>query len=171
MRLNVAVSGFGQLDLWRIAGKGPYEDGEQYVDAVADLQPTTDGVRATVHDTEPYQVSLGWADGSLTGDCSCPHGREGMFCKHCVAVGLSWIDGDFDSDFDDGDSDFDSDFDDGDFDDEPGATLSTDDLRAYVASLDHGNLVNLLCEHAADDGALHQRLSMLATRNHVVPDV
>lgn len=146
MRLNVAVSGFGQLDLWRIAGKGPYEQGEQFVDAVADLQPTTDGVRATVHDSEPYQVSLGWADGQLTGDCSCPYGREGTFCKHCVAVGLSWID-----------------------DAELGPP-SAEELREYLTSLDHDRLVDLLCEHAEDDETLYRRLSLLAAGDRAVPD-
>ncbi|WP_248963892.1 SWIM zinc finger family protein [Sphaerisporangium perillae] len=27
----------------------------------------------------------------LDGQCSCPYGADGMFCKHCVAVGLAWL--------------------------------------------------------------------------------
>lgn len=48
-------------------------------------------VTAIVHGTDVYQVRLKFddkrADG-LRGDCSCPFGAEGNFCKHCVATGL-----------------------------------------------------------------------------------
>jgi uncharacterized Zn finger protein len=138
------VNGFGQLDLWRLAGKSSYERGEGYVEAVVDLRPTADGVRATVHGYEPYRVSLSWADGRLVGDCSCPYGAEGAFCEHCVAVGLNWIDGDTG---------------------EQPTAPSADELREYVQSLDHGTLVDLLCEQAADDEVLHQRLSLQAARD------
>ncbi|WP_146108833.1 SWIM zinc finger family protein [Chromatium okenii] len=26
-------------------------------------------------------------------DCTCPHADDGNFCKHCVAVGLTWLTG------------------------------------------------------------------------------
>lgn len=133
------MSGFGQLDLWRLAGKKSYERGEQYVDAVTDLRWTANGVWATVHGTEPYRVRLSWADGQLAGACSCPHGEGGNFCKHCVAVGLTWIDG---AESDD-------------------ASLpAPDELRAYLESLDHQTLVELLHEHASTDEALAYVLSL-----------
>jgi uncharacterized Zn finger protein len=79
---------FGQLDLWRLAGKRSFDRGERYVDAVSDLRDVGGGVVATVQGTEPYQVRLTWTEPGLIGDCSCPFGQDGEFCKHCVAVGL-----------------------------------------------------------------------------------
>jgi uncharacterized Zn finger protein len=97
---------FGQLELWRLAGKRSYERGEHYVDAVGDLYEVPDGVVAKVQGSELYEVRLSWAAPGLTGECSCPFGQEGEFCKHCVAVGLAIVDAadDYD-DYADGDGD------------------------------------------------------------------
>lgn len=41
--------------------------------------------------TATYEVSI-WATGDRLGyACSCPAGREGEFCKHCVAVAVAWV--------------------------------------------------------------------------------
>jgi uncharacterized Zn finger protein len=138
---------FGQLDLWRLAGKRSYERGEQYVDAVADLRHLTDGAVATVHGSEPYQVRLSWTTAGLTGDCSCPYAQEeGEFCKHCVAVGLVLIDAAED-----------------DADDDAGP--GDDALRAYLGSLEHAELVDLLCDQAALDDGLDRMLRLRASRD------
>lgn len=49
-------------------------------------------VRATVAGREPYGVRLDLDEDeeALTGDCSCPMGAEGAFCKHCIAVAIVW---------------------------------------------------------------------------------
>ncbi|WP_328739149.1 SWIM zinc finger family protein [Streptomyces erythrochromogenes] len=44
---------------------------------------------ASVDGTEIYEVELTEHEDGLTGCCDCPYGREGNFCKHCVAVGLT----------------------------------------------------------------------------------
>lgn len=165
------VSGFGQLDLWRLAGKSCYERGEQYLDAVADLRPVVDGVRATVYGTQPYDVLLSWADGALTGSCTCPHSIQGAFCKHCVAVGLSWIEDD-EASLDAGPDDAD-DTDGADAADAIAATdvLTDDDLLDYLESLDHRTLVQLLYEATADNEALLRTLSLRAARDREKPDV
>jgi hypothetical protein len=31
------------------------------------------------------------SDGELEYECNCPVGDEGTFCKHAVAVALSWL--------------------------------------------------------------------------------
>jgi uncharacterized Zn finger protein len=49
-------------------------------------------VTATVYGTDEYRVRLTFSDeraGGVRGDCSCPFGAEGNFCKHCVATGLA----------------------------------------------------------------------------------
>jgi uncharacterized Zn finger protein len=159
--LDVPVAGFGQSDLWQLAGQRSYERGEQYIGAVMDLRDVHDGVRATVQGSEPYQVQLSWANGELIGDCSCPMGSEGVFCKHCVAVGLVLVD---EAESGDGDED-------GVVDGESDAPLSEDDLRDYVESLDHGALVDLLCEHAASDDTLHLKLVLRAAGDRDNPDL
>jgi uncharacterized Zn finger protein len=41
--------------------------------------------------TASYEVSI-WVTGDRLGyACSCPAGREGDFCKHCVAIALAWV--------------------------------------------------------------------------------
>jgi uncharacterized Zn finger protein len=143
---------FGQLDLWRLAGKRSYERGEQYVDAVGELHDVPDGVVANVQGTELYEVRLTWAAPGLAGECTCPFGEEGEFCKHCVAVGLAVIDAAEDY-ADDNDPD--------------GAAAGEatadhqaagDELRRYLDSLDHAALVELLCTRAAQDADLARAL-------------
>lgn len=147
------MAGFGQSDLWQLAGQGSYERGEQYVDAVLDLRDVPGGVRANVQGSQLYQVQLSWAGGNLVGDCSCPEGSDGAFCEHCVAVGLVLID-----EAESGD----------DIVLEP---LSEDDLRGYLESLDHEALVDLLCEHAESDDSLHLKLALRVSGDREDPDV
>lgn len=48
-------------------------------------------VKAEVTGSEVYDVKL-WLDADeLNHDCTCPHHDDGYFCKHCVAVGLAWL--------------------------------------------------------------------------------
>jgi uncharacterized Zn finger protein len=81
------VERFGRAQLRRLAGPASFERGLDYVDAVKSVRPLPDGVVATVEGTDEYRVLLRQRDG-LSGECTCPYGLEGNFCKHCVAVGL-----------------------------------------------------------------------------------
>jgi uncharacterized Zn finger protein len=135
---------FGQLDLWRLAGKRSYERGEQYVDAVGELRDVPDGVAANVQGTELYEVRLTWAAPGLAGECTCPFGEEGEFCKHCVAVGLAVIDAA------------------GDEVDDDDAGGDGDEVRRYLDSLDRAALVELLCTRAAQDADLARALRLRA---------
>jgi uncharacterized Zn finger protein len=88
-----ATPGFTRADLDRLAEGKSFQRGIGYVGMVDDLDVTASQIRATVYGTHDYAVSLTWGDQGLSGTCSCPHGREGFFCKHCVAVGLSVLEG------------------------------------------------------------------------------
>jgi hypothetical protein len=46
-----------------------------------------------------------------------------------------------------------------------GAGPPPGDLRGYLASLEHETLVDLLCDQAAQDDALHRTLSLRAARD------
>jgi uncharacterized Zn finger protein len=82
-----------------LAGDKVFARGQAYAagGAVQDLDhlPATPdhllGVSATVHGSEPYQSEIWWLpDDDLGGDCDCPHGQDGFFCKHQVALALVW---------------------------------------------------------------------------------
>jgi len=38
-----------------------------------------------------YEVELKWNGSALRHKCDCPLGEDNAFCKHCVAVGLYWL--------------------------------------------------------------------------------
>ena len=79
---------FSEVDLRVAAGPQSFARGRKIVDAVSSVRTTADGVRAVVHGSADYDVFLGPASPGLIGECSCPVGADGRFCKHCVAVGL-----------------------------------------------------------------------------------
>lgn len=80
--------------LRQLAGSRSFSDGEIYAaqGMVSHLLADEHTIVANVQGTQRYQVRLK-ADsaGKLVGQCSCPYGVEGNFCKHCVAVGLAWL--------------------------------------------------------------------------------
>ena len=82
-----------RADLLEAAGPVYFGRGEEYFDrgAVEAVRERNGVVRATVRGTQPYKTSLKFGDGEVDGQCSCPLGREGEFCKHLVATGLAWM--------------------------------------------------------------------------------
>lgn len=129
--------------LRRQAGRTFFERGEEYAEigAVGALQWDESSVRAGVQGTERYRVRLEAAGAKLVGTCSCPVGRDGFFCKHCVAVGLAWLSRSPDLDG-------------------PSAPTRSE-LHDRLAVLGADALAGLLVEHALDDERLHARLLAL----------
>ncbi|HEY2488371.1 MAG TPA: SWIM zinc finger family protein, partial [Streptosporangiaceae bacterium] len=82
------LPGFTEADLRRLAGNRSFERGVDYLDLVTDLDVAANEITATVRGSYDYAVLLETDSGRLSGDCSCPYGQEGNFCKHLVAVGL-----------------------------------------------------------------------------------
>lgn len=79
--------------LRRIAGTRSFERGKDYFahGAVRGLVEHEGTVTATVDGSRRYRVKL-WADeGTVDYSCTCPVGGDGGFCKHCVAVGLAFL--------------------------------------------------------------------------------
>ncbi|MBB4910348.1 SWIM zinc finger family protein [Actinophytocola algeriensis] len=127
---------FTEDDLRATAGDGSFRRGRDYVDAVGDLQPTALGVRAAVRGKDVYEVWLGRGNAALVGECGCPFGVEGNFCKHCVAVGLVLL--------------------------ASGEQVPEVDLGTYLRSLDQRELVELVLEQAKRDPALYRQLMLRA---------
>ena len=82
---------FSDRHIRSIAAPGSYDRGREYLNAVTNLKLTTGHAIATVRGSALYTVKL-TTEPALTGACDCPHGAEGNFCKHCVAVALTLLD-------------------------------------------------------------------------------
>lgn len=145
------VTWFNDGDLRRLAGARSYERAAGYVGAISGLEELPDGVLAVVHGSEAYQVRLFERGGELAGQCSCPYGRDGAFCKHCVAVGFALL----------SDAAAGAAF-------EPAPRMGGEGprakagLRTYLLSLEPVELVDLLVNFAADNPTVHRRLSLRA---------
>lgn len=77
-----------RADVRRAAGRKSFDRAQDYLAEVADLEITAAEITATVRGQRVYDVRLQPATHGLAGTCSCPQGQEGLFCKHCAAVGL-----------------------------------------------------------------------------------
>lgn len=117
-----------------------YERGLAYLEAgrVGPLRASAGRVGATVQGSEDYLVELRVKGERLRFSCSCPVGREGAFCKHCVAVALAWL-----REHDD-------------------SAPTLDDARAHLDTLPQSELVELLIDHAHDNEALARKLLLRA---------
>ncbi|OLF16069.1 SWIM zinc finger family protein [Actinophytocola xanthii] len=137
---------FTERDLRAAAGDTSFARGREYVAAVGDVQPTALGVSACVRGGDSYRVWLGRDGERLVGECECPFGADGNFCKHCVAVGLVLLD--------------------------EGAPGSAEpDLASYLRTLDHAELVELLLAQAERDTTLYRRLTLRAVGTTGAPQV
>src|SRR5580692_9032287 len=77
-----------RADVQRAAGRKSFDRALDYLGEVADLEITPAEITATVRGGRAYDVRLRPGPRGLAGTCSCPQGQEGLFCKHCAAVGL-----------------------------------------------------------------------------------
>lgn len=134
-----------------LAGERYFARGEAYFNEgrVRGLTEYKGKVAAKVAGTEDYRVKL-WADGDDIGySCSCPLGDDEEFCKHCVAVGLAWIEevgGKSKS----------------------GAALKSaatmDDVRVFLERQDKNKLVEILLNEAMESDSLRERLFLETAR-------
>ena len=76
------------------AGGRSYSRGEEYFQdgAVHHLYCDGEQLTADVHGTHVYHARITNDDGFLEGECNCPFGQDGNFCKHLVALGLAYLD-------------------------------------------------------------------------------
>jgi len=127
-----------------LAGKRYFERGEGYHRGghVYSLVEHDGVIVAKVAGTEEYRVSL-WAEDGLAYSCDCPLGMDGAFCKHCVAVGLAWLE------------------EGGEVSEEP---VTMDDVREYLEGREKDELVGIVMEQAMEDERLRERLLLRAVR-------
>lgn len=137
--------------LRQMAGSRSFERGEEYFTSgqVLSLTEYEGTIAARVLGAHEYRVKL-WVEGDGLGySCTCPVGDDGAFCKHCVAVGLTWLAEATDKQ-------------------KPGkarkSTTTMKDVEAYLERQDKDTLVRMLMEQAMDDDRLRERLLMKTAR-------
>jgi uncharacterized Zn finger protein len=137
--------------LRRMAGARSFERGEAYVaeGRVGDLVEHEGRITARVAGTDTYRVALRSRHRDPDYSCTCPVGRDGAFCKHCVAVGLAWLNQRRTRPRQSRNA--------------PRA-VTMDQMRAHLQTWEHERLVDLLIELAVDDDDLRRRLVMEAAK-------
>jgi uncharacterized Zn finger protein len=124
--------------LLRLAGPRAFVRGEAYLaeGRVRSLHEDGSVLAGVVEGSEAYRVEVRRGSGGrsqLIASCTCPHGADGRFCKHAVAVALAGLQEREES--------------------EEGG------LRGWLERQRHGALVELLMEAAQADPALAARLA------------
>lgn len=126
------------------AGSAAFGRGIGYFQSgfVGALRVHKHGVQAKVSGQRQYQVRLTWSDG-FDYHCNCPMGVQGDCCKHCVAVGLAWLDRDAESD----------------------STVESEDerIRNWLESRKKQQLISMIMEASESDDQLFKRLSLMAS--------
>jgi len=138
-------------NLRRMAGAVSFERGEDYflngqVKALAEHEGT---ITAKVQGTRPYRVELWIEEEDLEYSCTCPMGADGEFCKHCVGVGLAWLEAGQAKSPEQAKA-------------QQGVTM--DDVRAYLLGQDKNALVEMLVNRAIEDDRLRQSLFIKAAK-------
>lgn len=140
--------------LFDLAGARYFQRGDRYVEEgrVGPIRESEFAIEGIVEGERTYGVRI-WIEGSrIVAACSCPVGETGAFCKHCVALALSWLR-------------------------RPGAgspllalgrpqvraaVEPVDSIRPFLESLDRDALVELVGVEAGRDTALSERLRLRA---------
>ncbi len=133
-----------------LAGEQYFERGEDYHRGghVRALVEHDGAIVAKVLGTYEYRVRFWVEDDEFAYSCDCPLGVDGEFCKHCVAVGLTWLEGEA-----------------GHEPSEEGAKpVTMDNVRAYLDEQDKDVLVRIVMEQAMEDERLRERLLLRAVR-------
>ena len=108
-----------------------------------------------VRGTRTYKVKLWVEDGELDGECDCPMGDAGVFCKHCVALGLTYLEGSVaPADGDSCERKVKK--------SKPAITLG--DVRRYLSQQEKDVLVEIIAEQLTKDDQLRNRLMMKTAR-------
>lgn len=138
--------------LQRLAFGRSYDRGRRYFEhgMVKSLSEFGGKLVARVRGAELYEVGL-WAEEGLAHECTCPVGADGLFCKHCVAAGLEWLERQADGEP----------VDDEDMPVRPGY-VTRDELREHLRGLDRKTLADMLMRQAEHDPEFAERLTTRA---------
>lgn len=136
-----------------LAGAVYFKRGQEYFDdgCVEDFFQKGDSIRATVLGSSLYSVRIWLVGGRISYSCDCPVGNDGEFCKHLVAASLAWL-------ADEGKRKKAA----------RGPGVTEKDIRAGLAGLDKGELVDLIMKQAGSSGEFYDRLMQAAASGRFV---
>ncbi|MGH3994706.1 MAG: SWIM zinc finger family protein, partial [Pseudonocardiaceae bacterium] len=142
----VAAVVVSEQSVLELADARSFERGRAYLTAGRVRRLAVDGttVTAVVDGTSAYRVRLVVTRTGLNGTCNCPYGTEGVFCKHCVAAALAWLDGG------------------GDLGEPQQLPVSDRELGEFLSAQDTAWLVEELLRAAEADPLLRARLDLAA---------
>ena len=117
---------------------------------------------AKVAGTRDYKVELMFENDQLKGLCTCPMGDMGVFCKHCVAVGLMYMESASSDESASSKNKIKT--------SEPIIALNR--IREYLSQKQTGALVEIIIDQLKEDDSLRERLMMeVACLSKKEPDV
>lgn len=120
--------------------------------AVGRLEEDGNSVAATVQGTHRYHVSLSVSEEELEYDCICPVGTDGLFCKHAIALALSWLENSGEETFPPNDT----------AKPKKKRITKTEQLRQYLETLPEAKLRDLLMDAAERDRSFRDKLLLTA---------
>ena len=110
-----------------------------------------DSIEAAVQGTRRYRVKLWHEEKRLRSSCTCPLGEDGIFCKHCVALGLAWMgEGPAKESVESGS--------------EVEATIDMNEIKSHLLARDKSDLVDIILSQAVDDERLLRKLLVDSAR-------
>ncbi len=137
-----------------LAGERYLERGRLYATEgrVKDVEADGLTLAGTVHGTIDYGVRIWLEDGDLQYACECPIGEDGAFCKHCVALALTWLERGKATKPEEARAG-----------DRPrvvgqATAVTMADVRTYLANLDREELVSVVMDQADGDNRFRERL-------------
>lgn len=144
-------------ELKELTDSGSWERGVSYYEEgnVISLFEDKGKITAKVQGTDVYIVQLYMEDGELIGQCTCPMGEAEVFCKHCVAAGLAYLEGLPDT-VDGGNSKKKT--------KKHAPAITSDDIRNFLSQQKNDALVDIIMEQAIKDENLLDRLMMKTAR-------
>ncbi len=147
----IPAGNFDRNTLHRLAGQRSFERGREYfasgqVRSLAEYQRT---ITARVLGSREYRVKLYVEEDALEYSCTCPVGCDGLFCKHCVAVGLAWLEQTSSGGTGSGDAI---------------PALTMEDVRAYLIEQDRETLAEIIMQQALEDERLRRQLLVRAAK-------
>ncbi|MDI6767511.1 MAG: SWIM zinc finger family protein [Bacteroidota bacterium] len=137
-------------NLFKYAGEPSYSRGVEYYEDghVLNISVESDEVLGVVQGEYTYHVHLWEKDNDLEYSCSCPFFKENAaFCKHCVAVGLAYLNSSEEISSSNAKSNIIQ-------------TTTDEDIKTYIEKLDKSDLVALIVDHAKEDKQLRDKLKL-----------
>lgn len=132
----------------QLAGPSSFRRGEDYFESGRVRVVSEDGesLIAKVQGSRNYRVNIQAGRKEVLYSCNCPLGMEQVFCKHIVAAGLTWIEGEQDSKTK------------GDKTARSKPKVTSEDVHAYLLKQEKETLVKMLMEQTVEDDRLREQL-------------